>query len=115
MYQQPIDVIQDIYPQNIQYQNTSNVLQTAQNPSKNAPKTTMNKEVEVVDLNSYAAKKTALGGALGMGLISSNTEQLVSIISIEEEWSTLNRIKFWLLVLSLTLQVSFISNFRSAK
>ena len=68
--------------------------------------TTNSRNVEVVDLNSYANRKTILGGALGMGLFSSNTEQLVTLIELsKEQWTTVQTIKFWLLIISLTLQV----------
>lgn len=60
---------------------------------------------EILDLNALAQRKTALGGALGLGLFSSNTEQLVTLISIQTDWEIKQHIKFWLLIISLFLQV----------
>ena len=49
---------------------------------------TLTKELEVVDLNSYASRKSAIGGALGISLFSSNTDQLVTLINNDTTWST---------------------------
>ena len=65
-------------------------------------------EVEIVDLESISSRKTALGGALGMGLFSANIEQLVTILDVPQTcWPVKLAIKFWCLVVSLILQVTF--------
>jgi hypothetical protein len=57
------------------------------------------------DLNSFASRKTAMGGALSMGLFASNTDQMVTLIDVTD-WNTKQTIKFWLLVASIISQVS---------
>ncbi len=59
---------------------------------------------EVVDLNSFASRKTAMGGALGMGLFASNIDQCVSLAT-SDNWNTLAYIKLTLLILSIATQV----------
>ena len=68
-------------------------------------------EVEIVNLESISSRKTALGGALGMGLFSANIEQLVTILDVPQNcWPVKLEIKFWCLVVSLILQVTFLHN-----
>ena len=53
-------------------------------------------------------RKTAMGGALNMGLIASNTDQLLFIVtSNHNNFNALHFTKMSLLGLSLFLQVSF--------
>ena len=69
-------------------------------------------EVEIVDLESISSRKTALGGALGMGLFSANIEQLVTILDVPQTcWPVKLAIKFWCLVVSLILQVTFFTKY----
>ena len=65
---------------------------------------TLTKELEVVDLNSYASRKSAIGGALGISLFSSNTDQLVTLIN-ETTWSTSQIVTLCLIIVSLILQL----------
>ena len=65
---------------------------------------TLTKELEVVDLNSYASRKSAIGGALGISLFSSNTDQLVTLIN-DTTWSTPQIVTLCLIVISLILQL----------
>ena len=67
--------------------------------------TKLTRELEVVDLNSYASRKSAIGGALGISLFTSNTDQLVTLINRADQWSNLQSVTFWLIVFSLFLQV----------
>jgi hypothetical protein len=74
------------------------------------------KEVEIVDLESISSRKTALGGALGMGLFSANIEQLVTILDVPQTcWPVKLAIKFWCLVVSLILQVNFLTQYSTTK
>ena len=66
---------------------------------------TLTKELEVVDLNSYASRKSAIGGALGISLFSSNTDQLVTLINNDTTWSTSQIVTLCLIVISLILQL----------
>ena len=73
-------------------------------------------EVEIVDLESISSRKTALGGALGMGLFSANIEQLVTILDVPQTcWPVKLAIKFWCLVVSLILQVTFLTQYSTMK
>ena len=73
-------------------------------------------EVEIVDLESISSRKTALGGALGMGLFSANIEQLVTILDVPQTcWPVKLAIKFWCLVVSLILQVIFLTQYSTIK
>ena len=65
---------------------------------------TLTKELEVVDLNSYASRKSAIGGALGISLFSSNTDQLVTLIN-DTTWSTSQIVTLCLIIVSLILQL----------
>ena len=66
----------------------------------------LTRELEVVDLNTYSSRKSAIGGALGVSLFTSNTDQLVTLINAGDTWSNLQNITFWLILISLLLQVS---------
>ena len=73
-------------------------------------------EVEIVDLESISSRKTALGGALGMGLFSANIEQLATILDVPQNcWPVKLAIKFWCLVVSLILQVNFLTQYSTTK
>ena len=73
-------------------------------------------EVEIVDLESISSRKTALGGALGMGLFSANIEQLVTILDVPQNcWPVKLAIKFWCLVVSLILQVTSLTQYSTIK
>ena len=65
---------------------------------------TLTRELEVVDLNSYASRKSAIGGALGISLFSSNTDQLVTLMNVYD-WSISEIVTLDLLIFSLILQV----------
>ena len=65
---------------------------------------TLTRELEVVDLNSYASRKSAIGGALGISLFSSNTDQLVTLINVSN-WSVSDFVTLNLIIFSLVLQV----------
>ena len=76
-------------------------VQASRQPTKNSSELT--RELEVVDLNSYASRKSAIGGALGISLFSSNTDQLVTLIN-ETTWSTSQIVTLCLIIVSLILQ-----------
>ena len=63
------------------------------------------KTVEVVDLNSYARRKAAVGAALNLSLFSANTDQLATLL-VDSEWSNIEILNFTLIITSLWLQVS---------
>ena len=58
-----------------------------------------------IDLQGMASRRTAMGGALGMGLLSSNIDQLLTILSMKD-LPTGEYVKAGLIGLSLFLQVS---------
>ena len=62
------------------------------------------KTVEVVDLNSYAAKKSVIGAALNLSLFSSNTDQLAKLLN-DSNWEDIDIVNLSLLIMSLGLQV----------
>lgn len=68
---------------------------------------TLTRELEVVDLNSYASRKSAIGGALGISLFSSNTDQLVTLINVSN-WSISEIVTLSLIIFSLILQVYYV-------
>ena len=72
---------------------------------------TLTRELEVVDLNSYASRKSAIGGALGISLFSSNTDQLVTLINVSN-WSVSEFVTLNLIIFSLVLQVYTMYNFK---
>ena len=78
-------------------------VQAARQPTKKSS-TSLTRELEVVDLNSYASRKSAIGGALGISLFSSNTDQLVTLIN-ETTWSTSQIVTLCLIIVSLILQL----------
>ena len=89
--------------------------QVLQQPSTNKKKRAT-QEVEIVDLESISSRKTALGGALGMGLFSANIEQLATILDVPQTcWPVKLEIKFWCLVVSLILQVTFLTQYSTLK
>ena len=58
------------------------------------------------DMQSFTARKTVTGGALGMGLIASNVDQLMTIVDkIESGIKLTDKVKLGLLVASITFQV----------
>lgn len=59
-----------------------------------------------IDLQGMASRRTAMGGALGMGLLSSNIDQLLTILSMND-LPTGEYVKVGLIGFSLVLQVSF--------
>ena len=77
-------------------------VQASRQPTKKS--SALTRELEVVDLNSYASRKSAIGGALGISLFSSNTDQLVTLIN-ETTWSTSQIVTLCLIVISLILQL----------
>ena len=77
-------------------------VQASRQPTKNS--SALTRELEVVDLNSYASRKSAIGGALGISLFSSNTDQLVTLIN-ETTWSTSQIVTLCLIIVSLILQL----------
>ena len=77
-------------------------VQDSRQPTKKSSELT--RELEVVDLNSYASRKSAIGGALGISLFSSNTDQLVTLIN-ETTWSTSQIVTLCLIIVSLILQL----------
>ena len=99
-------------PQQLQQPKQQQVLQQqSTNEKKRATK-----EVEIVDLESISSRKTALGGALGMGLFSANIEQLATILDVPQTcWPVKLAIKFWCLVVSLILQVIFLTQYSTIK
>ena len=78
-------------------------VQASRQPTKTSS-TSLTRELEVVDLNSYASRKSAIGGALGISLFSSNTDQLVTLIN-ETTWSTSQIVTLCLIIVSLVLQL----------
>ena len=78
-------------------------VQASRQPTKNSS-SALTRELEVVDLNSYASRKSAIGGALGISLFSSNTDQLVTLIN-ETTWSTSQIVTLCLIIVSLVLQL----------
>ena len=90
---------------NIEFQQVQSQ-QQIESQEQNLEKKRITKDVEIVDLESIASRKTVAGGALGLGLFLANIEQIVAILDIPyESWSTKHIIKFGLLALSLVLQV----------
>ena len=77
-------------------------VQASRQPTKKSSELT--RELEVEDLNSYASRKSAIGGALGISLFSSNTDQLVTLIN-ETTWSTSQIVTLCLIIVSLILQL----------
>ena len=78
-------------------------VQASRQPTKNSS-SALTRELEVVDLNSYASRKSAIGGALGISLFSSNTDQLVTLIN-DTTWSTSQIVTLCLIIVSLILQL----------
>lgn len=59
-----------------------------------------------LELDSYTTKKTATGGALGMGLLASNIDQLVTIAATDSSsWHVLTKVKLGLLCTSIVVQI----------
>lgn len=54
---------------------------------------------------SLLGRKTFTGGALNMGLVASNTDQLLTVITSKPELNGLDIAKIVLISLSLTVQV----------
>ena len=61
-----------------------------------------------IDMQGMASRRTAMGGALGMGLLSSNIDQLLTILSMND-LPTGEYVKAGLIGFSLVLQVSSLS------
>ena len=65
---------------------------------------------------SLLGRKTFTGGALNMGLVASNTDQLLTVITSKPELNGLDIAKIVLISLSLTVQVDeLILNCRKTK
>ena len=102
---------QQLQPKQQQKQQQQVLQQQSTNEKKRATQ-----EVEIVDLESISSRKTALGGALGMGLFSANIEQLATILDVPQTcWPVKLAIKFWCLVVSLILQVTFLTQYSTLK
>ncbi|XP_023323492.1 uncharacterized protein LOC111697651 isoform X1 [Eurytemora carolleeae] len=59
---------------------------------------------EPIDLNSFSAKKTAMSGALGFGLLCSNADQIRTILLLEQR-NDVDYTRLGILAFSLLLQV----------
>ena len=55
---------------------------------------------------SLLGRKTFTGGALNMGLVASNTDQLLTVVTSKAELDGLDIAKIVLISLSLTIQAS---------
>ena len=62
------------------------------------------------DVMAVTSRKTAMGGALNLGLVASNTDQLLFIVTTKyEKFDVLDLIKIGLLGVSLLIQVNCIA------
>ena len=63
----------------------------------------------VEDVMGLTGRKTAMGGALNLGLIASNSDQLLNIVTTSyKNFDALDLTKIVLLGISLTTQVNFV-------
>ena len=62
------------------------------------------------DVMAVTSRKTAMGGALNLGLVASNTDQLLFLITTKyDDFDALDLTKVGLLGVSLLIQVSYIA------